>query len=312
MNWVNKKKLPAIKTIKHNGSSCLELNDLWQALHSSFNSAQFQSIDETILNECKLFTPTTWLKFSEEEFTHAITNCNDSSAPGPDKVTWGHLKCIIKDKSCLRNIISIANACFDLGHWPNHFKKSTTIVIPKPNKPSYDSVKLFRPIVLLNTLGKLIKKVIGERLQFQAISNNFIHQSQLGGLKFKSTTDAGIALTHIIHTEWIKHLSTSTLAFDIAQFFPSLNHRLLSLILDKAGFSPQVVNLFSNYLVNRKTSYFWNNFASHSFDVNVGVGQGLALSPILPALYLSPFFHILEKHLNVTNFIQLVSSQPVD
>ena len=28
MNWVNKKKLPAIKTIKHNGSSCLELNDL--------------------------------------------------------------------------------------------------------------------------------------------------------------------------------------------------------------------------------------------------------------------------------------------
>ena len=199
MNWVNKKKLPAIETIKHNGSSCLELNDFWQALHSSFNSAQFRSIDETILNECKSFTPMTWLKFSKEDFTHAITNCNDSSAPGPDKVTWGHLKHILKDKSCLRNIISITNACFDLGHWPNHFKKSTTIVIPKPNKPSYDSVKSFRPIVLLNTLGKLIEKVIGERLQFQAISNNFIHQSQLGGLKFKSTTNAGIALTHIIH-----------------------------------------------------------------------------------------------------------------
>ena len=216
MNWVNKKKLPAIETIKHNGSLCLELNDLWQALHSSFNSAQFRSIDETILNECKSFTPMTWLKFSKEEFTHAITNCNDSSAPGPDKVTWGHLKCILKDKSCLRNIISIANTCFDLGHWPNHFKKSTTIVIPKPNKPSYDSVKSFRPIVLLNTLEKLIEKVIGERLQLQAISNNFIHQSQLGGLKFKSTTDAGIALTHIICTGWIKHLSTSSLAFDIA------------------------------------------------------------------------------------------------
>ena len=87
--------------------------------------------------------------------------------------------------------------------------------------------------------------------------------------------------------------------FDIAQFFPSLNHRLLSLILDKAGFGPWVVNFFSNYLVNRKTSYFWNNFASHSFDVNVGVGQGLALSLILSALYLSPFFHILEKCLKI-------------
>ena len=87
MNWVNKKKLPAIETIKHNGSSCLELNDLWQALHSSFNSAQFQSIDELILNECDSFSPMMWLKFSKEEFSHAIINCKDSSAPGPDKMS---------------------------------------------------------------------------------------------------------------------------------------------------------------------------------------------------------------------------------
>jgi len=31
-------------------------------------------------------------------------------------------------------------------------------------------------------------------------ANDFIHSSQLGGLKFKSMTDAGIALTHIIRT----------------------------------------------------------------------------------------------------------------
>ena len=31
------------------------------------------------------------------------------------------------------------------------------------------------------------------------------------------------------------------------------------------------------------------------FNVNVGVGQGLALSPILSALYLSPFIYILEN-----------------
>jgi len=33
------------------------------------------------------------------------------------------------------------------------------------------------------------------------------------------------------------------------------------------------------------------------FDVNVGVGQGSALSPILSALYLSPLIYILENHL---------------
>jgi len=72
------------------------------------------------------------------------------------------------------------------------------IVIPKPNKKSYDSSKSFRPIVLLNTMGKLIEKIIEERLQFNTVSNNFIHLSQLDGLKFKSMIDAGVALMHTI------------------------------------------------------------------------------------------------------------------
>ena len=178
-----------------------------------------------------------------------------------------------------------------------------TIVIPKPNKVLYNSPKSFRPIVLLNTLGKLIKKVIGNRLQFYVISNNFIYQSQLGGLKFKSTTDVGIALTHFICIRWIKNMATSSLAFDIAQFFPSLNHCLLAFILGKAGFNSRVVNFFSNYLVNRRTKYFWNNFSSSSFNVNVEVGQGSSLSPIFSTLYLSSFLHILGKHLKNLHFI---------
>jgi len=78
-----------------------------------------------------------------------------------------------------------------------------------------------------------------------------------------------------------------------------LNHQLLPLILDKAGLDQKVFNFFKNYLVGRKTSYCWNNFISPSFDINVGVGQGSALSSILSALYLSPIFHSLEKHLKI-------------
>jgi len=74
------------------------------------------------------------------------------------------------------------------------------VVIPKPNKKSYDSSKTFRPIVLLNIVGKLIEKVIRECLQFNMASNNFIYSSQLGGLKFKSMIDAEVALTYIIQT----------------------------------------------------------------------------------------------------------------
>jgi len=146
--------------------------------------------------------------------------------------------------------------CIKVGYWPTHFKSLTTIVIPKPNKAMYNIPKSSRPIVLLNTLGKLIEKVIDNRLQFHVISNNFIHQSQLGGLKYKFTTDAGIALIHFICIGWIKNLSTSTLTSDIVQFFPLLNHHLLTLILRKAGFDSHIVNFFSSYLINRKTQYF--------------------------------------------------------
>ena len=111
--------------------------------------------------------------------------------------------------------------------------------------------------------------------------------------------DAGIVLSHFVRSEWIKNLTTSTLAFDIAQFFPSLNHQLLLCIMDKAGFDPKVLAFFKNYLVGRKTEYIWNNFSSYLFDVNVGVSQGSVLSPILSAFYLSPIFFILKKHLKI-------------
>ena len=231
MNWVNKYKLPAIESIKYNNCQCLEIDDLWNALYSTFNMALHCQVNVDILDEITDKPISSWPTFLKKEFRLALANCNNSSAPSPDKLSWSHLKTILKDDDCLNVIISIANACIEVGYWPSYFKRSTMVIIPKPNKKSYNSLKAFRPIVLLNTVGKLIKKVVGEHLQFNMASNNFIHPSQLSSLKFKSTIDVGVALTHIIQTGWVKNLSISTLAFKIAQFFPSLNHQLLSLIV---------------------------------------------------------------------------------
>ena len=69
----------------------------------------------------------------------------------------------------------------------------------KSNKPLYNTPKVFEPIVLLNMLGKLIEKLISNRLQFHSIVSNFIHLSQLGGIKQCLTTDTSIFLTHLIY-----------------------------------------------------------------------------------------------------------------
>ena len=52
----------------------------------------------------------------------------------------------------------------------------------------------------------------------------------------------------------------------------------------------------------------WNELSSPTYKVNVGVGQGSALSPILSTLYLSPLLYILEKHLKILNIpVSLIS-----
>jgi len=200
INWIRRQKLSAIEAINHNGQPCLSPESLWNFLHSTFNTALNRQVDLNILNEVehKPFFP--WSPFSKEEFKSVIRKCSDASAPGPDKLTWCYLKFIINQDTYLTNIINIADSCINLGYWPKYFKYLSTIIIPKPNKTMYDQLKVFQPIILLNTLEKLIKKVITERLQFTVASNDFIHPSQLGGLKFKSTTDASIVLTHIVRS----------------------------------------------------------------------------------------------------------------
>ena len=134
MNWIKQRKLPAIEAIKHEGQLCLTLDSLWHALHKSFNSAQNHQVDLNILNVIEHKSTQRWSLFSRNEFLSAISKCKDSSAPGPDKLSWHHLKLIIHNDNCLANIIKIADSCINLGFWPNYFKISTTIVIPKPNK----------------------------------------------------------------------------------------------------------------------------------------------------------------------------------
>jgi hypothetical protein len=79
-------------------------------------------------------------------------------------------------------LLWLANACLTTGVWPDEFKVSITVVIPKPGKPSYDTPKSFCPIVLLNTMGKLLEKMLANRLPFEAAEHGVLHPNQFGGV----------------------------------------------------------------------------------------------------------------------------------
>ena len=295
MNWVKKKSLPAVEAISYEGHPCNSLSDLWQALHRSYNPAEDRPINERFLNEISQSDTIEWPPFSQQELRDAIAKCSSHSAPGPDHISWRHLKFIISNDNCIKKILQIANTCFDIGYWPSHFKAANSIIIPKPNKESYNSPKSFHPIVLLNTVGKLIEKTISNRLQFHMTANGFLDPNQLGGIRQRSTIDAGMYLTYLIRAGWLKQCHTSVIAFNIAQFFPSLNHHFLSICLKTVGLNTNVRNFFSSYHSDRSTMYSWNNFLSPIFNTNVRVGQGSALFPILSAIYLLPIIKTFKK-----------------
>ncbi|KAF5359454.1 hypothetical protein D9756_003188 [Leucocoprinus leucothites] len=111
MEWVKQCKLPAIEGIHYQGRPCNDLPDLWNALHSSYNSASGRPVSSNILNEMKSLPPRSWANFSVLKLTESLSSCANSSAPGPDHVSWKHLKSIVAHNECLKNIILIANAC---------------------------------------------------------------------------------------------------------------------------------------------------------------------------------------------------------
>jgi retron-type reverse transcriptase len=105
-----------------------------------------------------------------------------------------------------------------------------------------------------------------------------------------------------------RKLKTSVVAFDLAQFFPSINHDVLLSILDKQGFAPEVVVFFRSYLVDRFTCYAWDDDLSPKFPSSIGVGQGSDLSPILSALCLAPLLKEFERRVRMAVLISYVDN----
>src|SRR3954462_13990887 len=158
------------------------MDDLWTALHGTYNAANNRPVDISVMDPLPDLPAREWHPFSELEARDALSACSSRSSPGLDHVKWSHLKVCVQTLGGLGTILTLANACLIVGHWPKSFKESMSVIIPKPGKPSYSAPKAFRPIVLLNTLGKLIEKMISNRIQFDMIKHDLVVPNQFGGV----------------------------------------------------------------------------------------------------------------------------------
>ncbi|KAF8655068.1 hypothetical protein AX14_008208 [Amanita brunnescens Koide BX004] len=246
----------------------------------------WEAVDATPQREPRSFPPV-----SLKEMWDALRPTSNSSAPGPDHVTWRHIKLALSFPETDAALVALFNRVCLTGIWPSCFKDSISVIIPKPNKPDYSIPKAYCPIALLNTMGKLLTKILANRLQHDAAQYGLLHREQFGGIQGHSTIDAGLVLTDFISEHRERGWHTSVCALDITQFFPSLSHEVMGRVLKHLGFSPILMNLIKSYFKDWVTIYKWDNATSKRYNSSLGTPQGDCLSPILSALYLSAVIH---------------------
>jgi len=88
MNWIKKCKLLAIEALQFNRCLYIKLEDLWQALHQTFNSAQDCQINVHLLDKVPMKSILEWSLFSKEKFRDTIKKYSISSTPGSDHISW--------------------------------------------------------------------------------------------------------------------------------------------------------------------------------------------------------------------------------
>lgn len=69
-----------------------------------------------------------------------------------------------------------------MGYYPSHFKTSVTVVLRKPaGERDYTQAKSYRPIAILNTIGKIFETIMAQRLSYMTEVHQLLPTTHFGG-----------------------------------------------------------------------------------------------------------------------------------
>jgi hypothetical protein len=133
-----------------------------------------------------------------DDIINILKEIAPDKAPGPDSIPNRLLR---ECKDVLAEpLAKLFQDCLQRSYHPKPFRHSRTVVLRKPQKPTYDVAKAYRPIALLNTLGKVLEKIVARRVSALAEEHNLLPTTQMGARPGGSTVTALEMLTEQIQT----------------------------------------------------------------------------------------------------------------
>ena len=172
------------------------------------------------------------------EVREAIMKARESS-PGIDQIPYSLFKSL--PEIHFEEITAIFNQSFATGCFPQTWKTGLVFPLLKPAKPK-DKVKSYRPVTLLPCIGKIMERIIKNRLEYVCEKNCFLQPFQFGFRKQKTTIDVLVKLEYQIRRS-LENRDTSVVVFiDLESAFDKVWHRGLIYKLCKLGIEGKMIS----------------------------------------------------------------------
>ena len=138
-------------------------------------------------------------------------------------------------------------------------------------------------------ISKVIEKIICTQLSTYFENNKLFYDSQYGFRPNHCTEQATLELTDRIISAMDNNDVPIGIFLDLSKAFDTIDHNILLNKLEHCGIEGIPLQLFKNYLTNRKQYVKLCDIKSNLLQIKTGVPQGSILGPLLFIIYINDF-----------------------
>lgn len=235
-------------------------------------------------------------RFSKEEIKEAVWECGDDKSPGPDGFTFAFVKKFWGKLD--KYLIEVMEQFYVHGSIHSSCNSSFIALLPKVADPL--TIGDFRPVSLIGVIGKVISKVLANRLK--KVLDKIISPEQSAFITGRNILDGPLIANEVV--SWAKKSKNKVLFFkaDFAKAFDCLSWKFLINVMHHMGFPSRWKNWVMGILFTGKASILINGAPTTEFLIRRGLRQGDPLSPFLFTIAMEAVHVMMAKAVSAGTF----------